>query len=639
MEHLGELTAGRRADGIGLLAGTALLVVVVIEGTLRTLTRLFVMNFDVSGPNATMGLVLALCTGWSLVLLSRANFPPSRVYLLCSGALVAGFLGTLAGSALVAALGAVVVVTAATPPLASLSCGLGSRVVTAVGSGIILDVGIRTTLGTASPYTTAAGTVLLAGVVVLAAGMLAGLAVRDRLPPTRWRDLGATPAPVFILVLVGVGYLAQPWTVARWAGRPFVPALVALVVGVAAGTVLTAVRDGLRRTELAVWAVVYLGSVGLLLYGSNPATVVALASAWTSALVLLGAATGYDTADQSTATTAGVQLLSVLALVFATAATHWAFMPAPLDGLRGRTTEMLFGLHAIFVLAVAIAVRGHPTPAQTGVNRRRRAVFSSALTAAVPTAGLLTTRNEPGADGPRDGSRVRVMAYNLHLFLDGDGQHSLERLRETIAADGADIVAVCESDGLRFTAGHVDGLRWLGSQLGYYTAFGADTRKQSYGVGLLSRWPLTDVSVLELPIERSLTRIAVSARVQTPAGPLPVISTHLSVASEESADAQSRQIQRLREQAADFEQAVVMGDFNITPDDPEYDSLQAAFTDAWVAAEQTEGPGKTYPTDDPRQRIDYVFLQGDWTVRAATTAGTGSDHRAVSADLERNDTV
>jgi endonuclease/exonuclease/phosphatase family metal-dependent hydrolase len=184
-------------------------------------------------------------------------------------------------------------------------------------------------------------------------------------------------------------------------------------------------------------------------------------------------------------------------------------------------------------------------------------------------------------------------------------------------------------------------LRWLGSQLGYYTAFGADTREQSYGVGLLSRWPLTNVSVVELPIERSLTRIAVSARVQTPSGPLPVISTHLSVGSEEAADAQSRQIQRVRDRTAEFEQALVLGDFNVTPDNPEYDSLQAAITDAWVAAEQTTGSGKTYPADDPSERIDYVFLQGDWRVREATTAGTGagSDHRAVSAELERKDST
>jgi endonuclease/exonuclease/phosphatase family metal-dependent hydrolase len=83
-----------------------------------------------------------------------------------------------------------------------------------------------------------------------------------------------------------------------------------------------------------------------------------------------------------------------------------------------------------------------------------------------------------------------------------------------------------------------------------------------------------------------------------------------------------------------------MGDFNVTPDDPEYDSLTDSFTDAWTAAEQTEGSGKTYPADDPRERIDYVFLRGDWAVREATTAGTGagSDHRAVSAVLDRDDT-
>jgi endonuclease/exonuclease/phosphatase family metal-dependent hydrolase len=184
----------------------------------------------------------------------------------------------------------------------------------------------------------------------------------------------------------------------------------------------------------------------------------------------------------------------------------------------------------------------------------------------------------------------------------------------------------------------VDGLRWLGAELGYHTAFGAGTRHRSYGVGLLSRWPIENVEVVELPVERSLTRLALVATVRAPGGPVPVVSTHLSIGAEDgTGDAKPAQIQRILDRAGEFDRAVVAGDFNLRPDQPEYDRLTAKFTDAWRAATERTGTPETYTPQRPRKRIDYVFLQGEWTVHEAATVGSEhvSDHKGVLAEIER----
>jgi len=80
----------------------------------------------------------------------------------------------------------------------------------------------------------------------------------------------------------------------------------------------------------------------------------------------------------------------------------------------------------------------------------------------------------------------------------------------------------------------------------------------------------------------------------------------------------------------------VGGDFDVEPTAAEYDRLTDALTDARVAAEQTTGTPETDSAREPRERIDCIFLQGEWTVHETATEGTPaeSDHRAVAAELD-----
>lgn len=147
------------------------------------------------------------------------------------------------------------------------------------------------------------------------------------------------------------------------------------------------------------------------------------------------------------------------------------------------------------------------------------------------------------------------------------------------------MVAVCESNGSRVLSGNVDGLRWLARRLDYHAEFGAPTRAGGYGVGLLSRWPLNDVSVVELPVGRSPTRLAVAATVRAPTGPVPVVAAHFM--TEKPGDVRYEQAETAIDLATDRDRAVVLGDFNVEPDpeEPADRTLDAALTDARTAAE------------------------------------------------------
>ena len=78
---------------------------------------------------------------------------------------------------------------------------------------------------------------------------------------------------------------------------------------------------------------------------------------------------------------------------------------------------------------------------------------------------------------------------------------------------------------------------------------------------------------------------------------------------------------------------VLLGDFNMTPDDPVYAALACRFTDCAAYAGTDEF---TFPSHAPRERIDYIFARGLRVLGANVVKTVASDHLAVTAELAVN---
>jgi endonuclease/exonuclease/phosphatase family metal-dependent hydrolase len=75
----------------------------------------------------------------------------------------------------------------------------------------------------------------------------------------------------------------------------------------------------------------------------------------------------------------------------------------------------------------------------------------------------------------------------------------------------------------------------------------------------------------------------------------------------------------------------VFGDMNAAPTAPELQPLLQRLHDAWSGSDT---PGFTYPAEAPRERIDYVLVSPQFTVRSVRVPDTqASDHRPVVAEL------
>ncbi|MDY0061291.1 MAG: endonuclease/exonuclease/phosphatase family protein [Myxococcota bacterium] len=152
-----------------------------------------------------------------------------------------------------------------------------------------------------------------------------------------------------------------------------------------------------------------------------------------------------------------------------------------------------------------------------------------------------------------------------------------------------------------------------------------------FGVALLSRWPVTEITTFPLPRGEDEQRVLLAARVATPAGALRVGVTHLSTSARErlrQAEAVGHLVRALSPGPW-----LLLGDLNDTPDSPTLRVLQeAGLRPAGEAGREAE---PSFPARNPLQRLDYILLGGPWDGSGCCRVipAVASDHRPVVAEL------
>jgi endonuclease/exonuclease/phosphatase family metal-dependent hydrolase len=169
-------------------------------------------------------------------------------------------------------------------------------------------------------------------------------------------------------------------------------------------------------------------------------------------------------------------------------------------------------------------------------------------------------------------------------------------------------------------------------------------RNGTHGLAILSRFPLTDVKRIPLPVGAgmwSVPRVALAATVQLPDGPLRVVDVHLDTRLDSA-----QRVEQLAPAlaAADGPRALVAGDLNTTPlrfwrnNLPIGTADQPAAVDRAAAAHDlanaTAALGPTTRRGVMAWRLDAIYTRG---VRVAATgiARTvrDSDHVPLWIDL------
>lgn len=608
----------------------------------RSVTRIFALNFSTAGPNMTLVLSLALITGWTLPV--GASLSSHTLSSLSIGFIGLGSLLSLFQPPLAAFAGTVLVMSGATPVLASDTIQLGRQAGAAFGIGLLLIILIRSWNSAVSVYATTIGRTILLFVTSISGLLITQLTHNSLSASSKCdRPFLTSIAGVYFAVL----WFGAPVVPARWSGIPYTHVLFATVSGLCIGIwVITRKTVDTRRRQCTVGGLLIMGIVATLSGGSLSVIGSVLTGGALPILVSHGKHAHSPIGGRLGTLTGLVQLAGVTLLAGFIFAVNFAFVPAGAL-FEGTSPAFVLGLGGVIVI-ISIwpstttpdvdpnTHEGSDPREGTGMEEvaiptRREMLITIPLAAGGMYGGLIQS-SEPSISSDYSPTQISVMTYNLHQYFNTTGAYNLEAVADLLSERAVDIVGLQETSGARVTSGNTHGVRWLAHKLHYRYRSEPVVRHGGYGVAVLSKWPLRDTSVINLPQTDGPPRVAMRVVVTHPTGDIPVVITHL----ETSGAVRTLQARQVRSMLSEDETAVILGDFNAIPSERPVEVMTESFTDAWATVER-ENNGATFSATNPARRIDYVFHRGFETIEANRFGHPQiSDHLGVSAVLRHD---
>ena len=232
---------------------------------------------------------------------------------------------------------------------------------------------------------------------------------------------------------------------------------------------------------------------------------------------------------------------------------------------------------------------------------------------------------------------MKIMVYNIwHGAIYPSREIDLERLAGVIADEAPELIGLNEVRGRGVTPEYTEQTeilsRLTGMEHSYFARAIYVNGTEPYGNALLSRSPILSAQTIPVPDPQTRaveggyyeSRCLLKAKLQNG---LTVLVIHFGLNPDERENAVNTVLEHLED-----ERCVLMGDFNTEPDDPILAPIRARMKDT---AEVFAGERLSYPSHDPKIKIDYIFVSKDIEVRSADIPATVcSDHRPHMAEIE-----
>lgn len=234
--------------------------------------------------------------------------------------------------------------------------------------------------------------------------------------------------------------------------------------------------------------------------------------------------------------------------------------------------------------------------------------------------------------------QVRLMSYNTqHCLNYVTREIDFDIMTETIKNCKADIIGMQEMRNIgQDEKEYKDQAGIIAKELGfnYYFAEAIKFRGVNpYGNALISRYPILEAETIMIPDPDPKTgdryyetRCVLKAKLDVGGG-LWVIVTHIGLNDDEAVNAVKTIMDNL-----EGEKCVLMGDFNMQPQNPIFNPIKEAMFDT---SSLIEGEIFSFPSDKPKIKIDYIFTSNDLKVLSADIPQVvSSDHCPHLADIE-----
>jgi len=241
---------------------------------------------------------------------------------------------------------------------------------------------------------------------------------------------------------------------------------------------------------------------------------------------------------------------------------------------------------------------------------------------------------------PISGVSLSIVSYNIQQGSDASANKNFEGQFEVIRNLNGDIIGLQESDTCRISSGNIDIVRYINNRLKYYSYYGPKTVTGTFGIALLSKYPIRNPQTFYMESKGEQTA-TIWAQIEYGLTIFNVFVTHLGNYEDPSIDrSQIVQQENILSVIAGLDHVILMGDFNFQPNTEQYNITVAELCDCWESApvsERTIGdvPASWVPRL-PDERIDHIFVSEDLNntvTEVLYTGGSAADHPCVYVSL------
>ena len=227
--------------------------------------------------------------------------------------------------------------------------------------------------------------------------------------------------------------------------------------------------------------------------------------------------------------------------------------------------------------------------------------------------------------------RLRVVSYNIHECVGGDGKRDPARVAAVLREIDADVIGLQEVDARPGETTASMQMQYLASALGHHAVGGPTLQRGGgeYGNALLTRRPVLDVRQVDLTVYRREPRAALDVDLDVDGATVRVVVTHLGLLPGERRTQVRRLLDRLGDHGTDV--VVVCGDIN------EWFAVGRPLR--WLHARLGRTAGlATFPAAFPVFALDRIWVHpraalATMAAHASPAARRASDHLPMIADV------
>jgi len=214
-------------------------------------------------------------------------------------------------------------------------------------------------------------------------------------------------------------------------------------------------------------------------------------------------------------------------------------------------------------------------------------------------------------------SELKIMTYNIQQGFDVQGNKNLNGQLAVIQKVNPDILGLQESDTARVANGNVDGVRYFADNLDMYSYYGPTTTTGTFGIALLSKYPIEKATTFFMYSEGEQTA-TIHAEIMIGGKPYQIFVTHLGNGGP------IFQLEDMLIRVEGLQNVIAMGDFNFEPTTDQYALATGSLADSWLS--RWPG-GKETPGFSKDNRIDHIFVSpGIKVVESEYDVNPASDH-------------